>query len=82
MPPSPPKRRSFYKPRPKTYSAVLAAPDLPAAETLFVAGSSADVPSAVGVGMPVVWHNRIGWPLVLAPYPCAKREPLMARCKV
>ncbi len=50
----------FYKPRPEAYLAVLAALDLPAAETLFVAGSSADVPGAAGVGMPVVWHNRVG----------------------
>lgn len=50
----------FYKPRPEAYRAVLAALYLPSAETLFVAGSSADVPGAAGVGMPVVWHNRIG----------------------
>jgi hypothetical protein len=31
-------------------------------EALFVAGSSADVPGAASVGMPVVWHNRVGLP--------------------
>ena len=50
----------FYKPRPEAYRAVLEALDLPAVAVLFVAGSSADVPGAAGVGMPVVWHNRVG----------------------
>ena len=31
-------------------------------EALFVAGSAADVPGASGVGMRVVWHNRVGLP--------------------
>ena len=58
----------FYKPRPEPYRAALAAFGLPAGEVLFVAGSSADVPGAAGVGMPVVWHNRVG----LAARPGAK----------
>lgn len=52
----------FYKPRPEVYRAVLkglgTAPD----RTLFVAGSASDVPGALGAGMPVYWHNRIGLP--------------------
>lgn len=54
------ERAGFYKPRPEPYRLALkelgAAPE----RTLFVAGSSADVPGASGVGMPVYWHNRIG----------------------
>jgi 2-haloalkanoic acid dehalogenase type II len=52
----------FYKPHPEPYRAVLAALDLDAAEALFVAGSSVDVPGAMAVGMRVVWHNRMGLP--------------------
>jgi 2-haloacid dehalogenase len=50
----------FYKPHPEPYRAVLAALNVDAHEALFVAGSSADVPGAASVGMPVVWHNRVG----------------------
>lgn len=57
----------FYKPRPEPYLAVLRALGIAAEEALFVAGSSADVPGAAGVGLPVVWHNRVG----LAPRPGA-----------
>jgi 2-haloacid dehalogenase len=53
----------FYKPRAEPYTAVLAALGTTPARTLFVAGSASDVPGAMGVGMPVVWHNRIGLPL-------------------
>jgi 2-haloalkanoic acid dehalogenase type II len=50
----------YYKPRPEPYLAVLKKLGTNAARTLFVAGSSADVPGATGVGMPVFWHNRAG----------------------
>jgi 2-haloacid dehalogenase len=49
----------FYKPRPEPYRAALDALGVPA---LFVAGSPGDVPGAGAVGMPVVWHNRVGAP--------------------
>jgi 2-haloacid dehalogenase len=52
----------FYKPHPEAYHAVLAALRVDAPDALFVAGSSADVPGAASVGMPVVWHNRVGLP--------------------
>ena len=57
-------RSPFYKPRPETYLAVLAALGTAPARTLFVAGSASDVPGAQSVGMPVFWHNRIGLPAV------------------
>ena len=50
----------FYKPRPEPYRAVLAALGMTPEQTLFVAGSSADVPGAAAVGLSVVWHNRMG----------------------
>ena len=50
----------FYKPRSQPYAATLAAMDMDPARVLFVAGSAADVPGAMALGMPVYWHNRIG----------------------
>ena len=50
----------YYKPRPETYRAVLAALQVEAGRALFVAGSAADVPGARNAGMTVYWHNRIG----------------------
>ncbi len=52
----------FYKPRPEPYRAVLQRLGTDPSRTLFVAGSPADVPGAMGVGMPVFWHNRAGLP--------------------
>jgi 2-haloacid dehalogenase len=59
----------FYKPCPKAYRAVLSALKVRAEDALFVAGSSADVAGAAGVGMPVVWHNRVGLPPRPGPKP-------------
>jgi 2-haloacid dehalogenase len=50
----------YYKPRPETYRAALAALDIEPGRALFVAGSAADVPGARNAGMAVYWHNRIG----------------------
>jgi len=54
------ERVGYYKPRPETYRAALAALKVDPARTLFVAGSAADVPGARNAGMTVYWHNRIG----------------------
>jgi len=54
----------FYKPRPEPYQAVLRRLGSAPARTLFVAGSAADVPGAIGAGMPVYWHNRMDLPPV------------------
>ena len=62
----------YYKPRPEPYRAVLAALGVKADDAVFVAGSSADVPGAAGVGMRVVWHNRVG--LAARPGPLPLRE--------
>jgi 2-haloalkanoic acid dehalogenase type II len=50
----------FYKPRPEPYQAALKALSADPARVLFVAGSAADVPGAMSLGMTVYWHNRIG----------------------
>jgi 2-haloacid dehalogenase len=50
----------YYKPRPEPYLRALG--DLDTERALFVAGSAGDVPGAIGAGMPVVWHNRVGAP--------------------
>lgn len=50
----------WYKPAQEAYLAVLRAVGVRAEEVLFVAGSAADVPGAAGVGLRVVWHNRVG----------------------
>ena len=51
---------------------MLAALGVQADDAVFVAGSSADVPGAAGVGMRVVWHNRVG--LAARPGPLPLRE--------
>ena len=50
----------FYKPSPKPYEDVLERLGVDAADTVFVAGSAADIPGASGVGMQVVWNNHVG----------------------
>ena len=50
----------YYKPRVKPYEDALKKLDVRAEDALFVAGSAADVPGAAGVGMKVLWHNRVG----------------------
>ncbi|KAI9933513.1 hypothetical protein ASPWEDRAFT_53282 [Aspergillus wentii DTO 134E9] len=52
----------FYKPRPEAYARILSELGVEAHDALFVAGSNGDVVGAAGVGMEVVWHNRIGLP--------------------
>ena len=54
----------FYKPRAEPYRALLEKLGTEPARTLFVAGSPADIPGAMQVGMPVFWHNRAGLPFV------------------
>ena len=48
----------YYKPHPHPYRPALHRLGCTAEDVLFVAGSAADVPGAVAVGMPVFWHNR------------------------
>ncbi len=68
----------FYKPRSEPYHAILTALNVSADRALFVAGSSADVAGAAGVGMPVVWHNRVGLPARPGPKPLREAVTLDA----
>ena len=56
------ERAGRYKPDPRPYRVGLAELGTVPERTLFVAGSAWDVPGATGVGMPVVWHNRLALP--------------------
>jgi 2-haloacid dehalogenase len=56
------ERAGAYKPDPAPYRLAVAELGLPPARVLFVAGSAHDVGGALGVGMPVVWVNRLGVP--------------------
>ncbi len=56
------ERAGAYKPDPRPYQLALAELGLPPEEVLFVAGSAHDVGGALGVGMPVVWVNRLNLP--------------------
>ncbi|MEP7380978.1 MAG: HAD-IA family hydrolase [Gemmatimonadota bacterium] len=53
------ERAGAYKPDARPYQLALRELGLPPARVLFVAGSPYDIPGAGGVGMPVVWHNRL-----------------------
>jgi 2-haloacid dehalogenase len=52
------ERVGFYKPRPEPYRAGMEV----GRPAVFVAGSAGDVPGAESVGLPVIWHNRVGAP--------------------
>jgi len=54
------ERAGWYKPAPQAYRQALAELGLDARRVLYVAGSAHDVIGASDVGLPVVWHNRIG----------------------
>lgn len=53
------ERAGAYKPDARPYQLALDELVLPPSRVLFVAGSPADIPGARGVGMPVIWHNRL-----------------------
>jgi len=54
------ERAGAYKPSPRTYQLALDELGVPAARTLFVAGSPYDLYGAAAMGMPTFWHNRVG----------------------
>ena len=66
-----------YKPDPRPYRAALDRLGLAPAEVLFVAGSGYDLFGTAAVGLPTVWHNRVGLPAPDgAPAPLAMWETL------
>ena len=50
----------FYKPDPRPYELALSLAETAPSEALFVAGSAYDMLGTSKVGMPTIWHNRIG----------------------
>jgi 2-haloalkanoic acid dehalogenase type II len=66
-----------YKPDPRPYRRALDKLGLPPAEVLFVAGSGYDLFGTAAVGLPTVWHNRVGLPPPAgAPAPLAMWDSL------
>jgi 2-haloacid dehalogenase len=68
----------FYKPHPEPYRAVLRVLNLRADDTLFIAGSSADIAGATNAAMHVLWHNRVGLPARPGPKPLREAVTLDA----
>ncbi|KAL1981413.1 hypothetical protein VTN96DRAFT_2673 [Rasamsonia emersonii] len=67
----------FYKPHPKAYQAILDALGVTdPSDALFVAGSNGDVTGAAAAGMPVVWHNRVGLPMLPGSAPLVEGQSL------
>jgi len=54
------ERAGFYKPHPHPYELALTELGVPAARTLFVAGSAYDLVGTGRVGLATYWHDRIG----------------------
>ncbi len=50
----------FYKPDPRPYAMALKEAGVTPDEALFVAGSAYDMLGTSKVGLPTIWHNRIG----------------------
>lgn len=56
------ERAGAYKPLAAPYALALDELSMPPERVLFLAGSPSDIAGAHGVGMDVVWHNRVGLP--------------------
>ena len=54
------ERAGFYKPNPAPYTLAIRELGIEPKKVLYVSGSAYDIPGAIGVGMDVFWHNRIG----------------------
>jgi 2-haloalkanoic acid dehalogenase type II len=54
------ERAGFYKPDPAPYRLAIKELKAPPEKILYVSGSAFDIPGAMGEGMDVFWHNRIG----------------------
>ena len=54
------ERAGFYKPHPRPYQLALSELGLPAARTLFVAGSAYDLIGTAALGVPTFWHDCNG----------------------
>lgn len=54
------EQAGFYKPDPQPYRLALQLTDIEPANAVFVAGSAYDLFGTQKVGLPTIWHNRIG----------------------
>lgn len=54
------ERAGYYKPNPKPYQLAISEIGVPAANTLFVAGSGFDLFGTARTGLDTYWHNRVG----------------------
>jgi 2-haloacid dehalogenase len=71
------ERAGFYKPHPRPYRLALEELGVTPQEALFVAGSAYDLVGAVGIGLPVYWHDRIGMEMPPgAPTPLCREQSL------
>jgi 2-haloalkanoic acid dehalogenase type II len=68
------EKAGFYKPDPAPYRLALETLEIPPENAVFVAGSAYDLFGTQKVGLPTVWHNRVG----LAA-PTGAPEPLLIR---
>lgn len=68
------EKAGFYKPDPAPYRMALEALGVAPANAVFVAGSAYDLFGTEKVGLPTIWHNRIGLSA-----PAGAPAPLMTR---
>lgn len=54
------EQAGFYKPDPAPYRLALETLDIAAQNAVFVAGSAYDMFGTEKVGLPTIWHNRVG----------------------
>jgi 2-haloacid dehalogenase len=54
------ERAGFYKPDPAPYKLAIRELGIEPQKILYVSGSAFDIPGAMGLGMDVYWHNRVG----------------------
>lgn len=54
------EKAGFYKPDPAPYRLAFEALDIAPANAVFVAGSAYDLFGTQKVGLPTIWHNRVG----------------------
>lgn len=54
------EQAGFYKPDPRPYQLALDLAGVKAEDAIFVAGSAYDLIGTAKVGIPTIWHNRIG----------------------
>ena len=71
------EKAGFYKPDPVPYRLALDTLGVDASHAVFVAGSAYDLFGTAKVGLPTIWHNRLGLPAPEgAPAPLIMRPTL------